>query len=53
MRVLALDTTTRAGSLALVDEDRLVDQVCGDPSRSHAERLPGMIPSVAYANLDF
>jgi len=41
MRVLALDTTTRAGSLALVDEDHLVDEVSGDPSQTHAERLPG------------
>src|SRR5579863_714634 len=41
MRVLALDTTTRAGSLALLDEDRLVEEASGDPSRTHAERLPG------------
>src|SRR5579864_442606 len=46
MRVLALDTTTRAGSAALVVEEepdgeaRVADERPGDPSRSHAERLP-------------
>ena len=43
MRVLALDTTTRAGSVALVEDDRVVDERGGDPSRTHAERLPGEI----------
>src|SRR6266699_7278496 len=41
MRVLALDTTTAAGSVALVEADRVVDQRRGDPSRMHAQRLPG------------
>lgn len=41
MRVLALDTTTPAGSVALVEEDRVVDERGGDPSRTHAQRLPG------------
>jgi tRNA threonylcarbamoyladenosine biosynthesis protein TsaB len=43
MRVLALDTTHRAGSAALVEDDRgrvTVDERAGDPSRSQAERLP-------------
>src|SRR6476646_5153457 len=40
MRVLALDTTTRAGSVAVVDGDRVLVDECGDPARSHAERLP-------------
>jgi tRNA threonylcarbamoyladenosine biosynthesis protein TsaB len=35
MLVLALDTTTRSGSVALVEERP------GDPYRTHAERLPG------------
>jgi tRNA threonylcarbamoyladenosine biosynthesis protein TsaB len=39
--VLALDTTTRSGSLALVNDGRLVGAAQGDPSRTHAERLPG------------
>lgn len=50
MRVLALDTTTRAGSVALVEDDRLVDERHGDSSRTHAERLPGEILAVADAN---
>ena len=41
MRVLALDTTSRAGSVALVDGDRVITEIAGEVSRSHAERLPG------------
>lgn len=41
MRVLALDTTTRAGSVAIVDGDCVLYERSGDPARSHAERLPG------------
>ncbi len=41
MRVLALDTTTRAGSVALVDDDHIVAEREGDGASSHAERLPG------------
>jgi tRNA threonylcarbamoyladenosine biosynthesis protein TsaB len=40
MRVLALDTTTRAGSVALVEDDHVIAERRGDPSRTHAERLP-------------
>ena len=40
MRVMALDTTTRAGSVALVEDDRVVDERAGDGSRTHGERLP-------------
>ena len=40
MRVLALDTTTRDGSVALVEGDRVVAERRGDSSRTHAERLP-------------
>src|SRR5205809_489546 len=43
MRVLALDTTTTAGSVAIVEDDRLIAERLGDPARSHAERLPGDI----------
>lgn len=46
MRVLALDTTTRAGSLALLDDDRLVVEREGDAARTHAERLPGEIDAL-------
>lgn len=41
MLVLALDTTTRGGSCALLDGDVVVREQGGDPVRSHAERLPG------------
>jgi tRNA threonylcarbamoyladenosine biosynthesis protein TsaB len=50
MRVLALDTTTRAGSLALVEDDLIVAQQCGDPSLTHAERLPRDILSLLAAH---
>src|SRR5579872_923838 len=43
MHVVALDTTTRGGSVALVANDRVVDEQCGDLSRTHAEQLPGAI----------
>lgn len=63
MRVLALDSTTRAGSVALLDErdDRvlaIVDERAGDPSRTHAERLPSELEallaahSVSFADID-
>jgi tRNA threonylcarbamoyl adenosine modification protein YeaZ/ribosomal-protein-alanine acetyltransferase len=39
MIVLALETATRAGSVALIDGDRL-DARRGDASRTHGERLP-------------
>ena len=41
MKVLALDTTTRAGSVAVCEDDRVLAMIPGDPSRTHAERLPG------------
>jgi tRNA threonylcarbamoyladenosine biosynthesis protein TsaB len=47
--VLALDTTTPAGSVALVDDDRVDEERRGDPSRTHAERLPGEILTVLAA----
>jgi tRNA threonylcarbamoyladenosine biosynthesis protein TsaB len=50
MRVLALDTTTRAGSVALVDDDRILDERRGDTERTHAERLPKELIAVADAN---
>src|SRR5262245_16724968 len=43
MRVLALDTTTAAGSIAIVDDEGVLIEEIGDASRSHAERLPGDI----------
>lgn len=47
MRVIALDTTTRAGSVALVEDDRVVAQRGGDAARTHALRLPGEIVTLA------
>jgi tRNA threonylcarbamoyladenosine biosynthesis protein TsaB len=46
MRVLALDTTTRDGSVAVVEDDRIVVQRGGDPALTHAERLPAEIVSI-------
>jgi tRNA threonylcarbamoyladenosine biosynthesis protein TsaB len=47
MRVLALDTTTLAGSVALVVDARVVEERPGDGSRPHAERLPRDLVDVA------
>lgn len=41
MLVLALDTTTRAGSIAVARDGRLLHLHEGDGGRPHAERLPG------------
>lgn len=41
MLVLALDTTTRKGSVALVRDGVLLDCDSGDPSVTHGQRLPG------------
>lgn len=49
MRVLALDTTTRAGSVAVLDDGRLLAACQGDGTRTHAERLPGEIVQVLAA----
>lgn len=50
MRVIALDTTTRAGSVALVEDGRVIDERAGDASRTHAERLPAEIMALADAH---
>lgn len=50
MRALALDTTTADGSVALVEDDRVVDERRGDRSRTHAERLPGEIGALLDAH---
>lgn len=46
MIILALDTTTRAGSVAVTDDDRILALLPGDDSRTHGERLPGEIARV-------
>jgi len=50
MKVIALDTTTRGGSVALVEDDRVIDERAGDASRTHAERLPAEIIALADAH---
>jgi tRNA threonylcarbamoyladenosine biosynthesis protein TsaB len=50
MKVIALDTTTRAGSVALVEDGRVIDERAGDASRTHAERLPAEILALADAH---
>jgi tRNA threonylcarbamoyladenosine biosynthesis protein TsaB len=47
MRVLALDSTTRTGSVALVEDDHVVEERRGDGSRTHAERLPMELVALA------
>jgi tRNA threonylcarbamoyladenosine biosynthesis protein TsaB len=49
MRVLSLDTTTRDGSVAIVEDDCVVDERRGDASRTHAERLPAEIVALLDA----
>lgn len=46
MLVLALDTTTRAGSTAVAADGRVLHLLEGDASRPHAERLPGDLLAV-------
>ena len=41
MLILALDTTSAGGSLALARDGRLVGETIGDPSLTHGQRLPG------------
>ena len=40
MLTLALDTTTKAGSVAVMQGDRLLAVIHGEATRSHGERLP-------------
>jgi tRNA threonylcarbamoyladenosine biosynthesis protein TsaB len=41
MIVLALDTTGRAGSAAIVDDSVVRAEMSGDPAITHGQRLPG------------
>jgi tRNA threonylcarbamoyladenosine biosynthesis protein TsaB len=50
MRVLALDTTTRTGSVALVEQGRVVAEQAGDRGRHHAERFPGELLAILAAS---
>jgi tRNA threonylcarbamoyladenosine biosynthesis protein TsaB len=49
MLLLALDTTTAAGSVALW-RGGLIDERAGDAARSHAERLPGELVALLAAH---
>jgi tRNA threonylcarbamoyladenosine biosynthesis protein TsaB len=55
---LSLDTTTRAGSVAVLADDRVLALLAGDESRTHGERLPTEIAraldmaGVAKAQID-
>ncbi len=46
MLILALDTTTRAGSCALARDGRVLREEVSDAERGHAERLPGDLASL-------
>lgn len=46
MRVLALDTTVRRGSVALLEDERSIIEREGDDTRTYAERLPGELVDV-------
>src|SRR4051812_37025982 len=49
MRVLALDTTTRAGSVAVAEDGRVLVERTGDAARTHAERLPAEVTDALTA----
>src|SRR5688500_4654029 len=39
--ILALDTTTRPGSVAVLRDDVVLAEISGDPAVTHGQRLPG------------
>jgi tRNA threonylcarbamoyladenosine biosynthesis protein TsaB len=47
--VLALDTTTRAGSAAIVNRSGVLAELSGDARLTHGERLPGELMRVLAA----
>ena len=52
MVTLALDTSTRTGSCAVLRDDVVLAEIPGDATRSHAERLPADLSTVlALAHL--
>ena len=46
MLILALDTTTAGGSVAIARDGRLLDERTGDPTVRQGQRLPGDIESL-------
>ncbi|MEW6321784.1 MAG: tRNA (adenosine(37)-N6)-threonylcarbamoyltransferase complex dimerization subunit type 1 TsaB [Acidobacteriota bacterium] len=49
MVILALDTTTRSGSAAVVRDDAVAAAFAGDGDRTHGERLPGELAAALDA----
>jgi tRNA threonylcarbamoyladenosine biosynthesis protein TsaB len=47
--ILAVDTTTRAGSLAVVRDGSVLREHRGDETRTHAQRLPGDVVRLCEA----
>ena len=43
LHILALDTTTRSGSVALARDGAVIAGLSGDPTLTHGQRLPGDI----------
>ncbi len=50
MLILAVDTTTRGGSIALARDAEIMDVYAGDAGRTHGERLPGDIHRMLARN---
>ncbi len=50
MLVLALDTSTRSGSVALARDGTLLSAAAGDADRMHVERLPGVLTDLLGAH---
>ena len=49
MLILALDTTTRAGSVALLRADTVLYEHSGEPTLTHGQRLPGELMQACSA----
>ena len=49
MLILALDTSSASGSAAVVEDGHVLVERAGDPSRTHAERLPRELMDVLDA----
>ena len=49
MLILALDTTTRAGSLAILRDGDVLSEVIGEPALTHGQRLPTDLGRVCAA----
>ena len=52
MVILALDTTTASGTIALMRADETVTAEPGDSARTHGERLPGDLVRFRFEIID-